>query len=64
MMSNGNIFMAEQWYQFVLEQPIFQNCSTANRSVLQRLEPKLGIFRFVLRHTAKSIQETNDLRFE
>ncbi|BCR88298.1 uncharacterized protein ACHE_40862A [Aspergillus chevalieri] len=36
MMSNGNIFMAEQWYQFVLEQPIFQNCSTANRSVLQR----------------------------
>lgn len=46
MISNDDISMAEQWCLFVLEQPIFQNCSTANRGVLQRLY--LGISRLIL----------------
>lgn len=46
MISNGNTSIAEQWCLFFLEQPIFQNCSTANRGVLHRLY--LGISRLIL----------------
>lgn len=37
MISNGDLSMAERWCQFVLEQPIFQSFSMANRGILQRL---------------------------
>jgi hypothetical protein len=63
MTFNGDISLAEQWCLLVLENSIFQNCSTTNRGVLQRLET--DVVRFgILGQMAKTDQKINDLRIE